>query len=432
MSQMGPVSLPATPGEIRCVLRARFGWVTIEGIMINGKNIIVISSVDWEFNWQGPQEIASRLAKNGNRVLFVENTGVRTPRINDFWRVVSRLKHWLTRSTENGALEVLPNLFVCSPLVAPPFGSRFRRYLNKKILLPSVKRIARKLGMEEAVVWTFLPTDTAADLVKMLWDKQSPIIYYVAGDFDGLIADTEKLEASENEIVSMSSTILTICPGLSNKYEDSHEKVHTFPYGVDLFAFESQTTDEIVDVTAQIVDAGLNKESGPVIGYVGGISRHLDLEMIEESVRLRSDWQWVFVGPVEADVSRLRKLPNVTFFGMQPHKSLVHYINRFDVCTIPYERSAYTDTVFPVKLNEYLAVGKPVVATSIPMVRKFYEENGTIKICGHECGDFIEKIESCLEDRVDGDAVFERRQVASKSDWAHRFEQICEVVGSDA
>ena len=61
--------------------------------MLN-EDIICFSSIDWDFNWQGHQEIMSRLARAGNRVLFVENTGVRTPRLGDYKRMVSRIRNW--------------------------------------------------------------------------------------------------------------------------------------------------------------------------------------------------------------------------------------------------------------------------------------------------------------------------------------------------
>src|SRR5437773_6561439 len=63
--------------------------------MLRGRDIILISSIEWEFNWQGHQEIASRLARAGNRVLYVENMGVRSPGLHDVGRVARRFSHWM-------------------------------------------------------------------------------------------------------------------------------------------------------------------------------------------------------------------------------------------------------------------------------------------------------------------------------------------------
>ena len=62
--------------------------------MLKNQNIICISSIDWDFSWQGHQEIMSTLARNGNRVLFIENTGIRTPNIKDFSRIKERILNW--------------------------------------------------------------------------------------------------------------------------------------------------------------------------------------------------------------------------------------------------------------------------------------------------------------------------------------------------
>ena len=117
--------------------------------MLSGRDIILISSIEWEFNWQGHQEIASRLARAGNRVLYVENMGVRSP-----------------------------GLYVCSPLILPPFGSSTRHRLNRHLLLPLVLRAARSLRFEQDVIWTFLPTDTVATLVRMLSKPRGVVVYY--------------------------------------------------------------------------------------------------------------------------------------------------------------------------------------------------------------------------------------------------------------
>lgn len=79
--------------------------------------VICVSSIDWDFVWQGHQEIMSRFAARGQKVLFIENTGVRTPRLSDGPRLWRRLKNW--RKGWSGIREEAPNLFVFSPLVLP-------------------------------------------------------------------------------------------------------------------------------------------------------------------------------------------------------------------------------------------------------------------------------------------------------------------------
>src|SRR5258708_15960372 len=99
--------------------------------MLSGRDIIVISSIEWDFNWQGHQEIARRVSQAGNRVLYIENMGVRAPGLHDAGRVAVRAFNWMRSFAGGGVREVLPNLYVCSPLILPPFGSARQKLLNR-------------------------------------------------------------------------------------------------------------------------------------------------------------------------------------------------------------------------------------------------------------------------------------------------------------
>ena len=94
---------------------------------MQGRDIICISSIDWDFIWQGHQEIMSTLAAQGHRVLFVENTGVRTPGLRDLPRIKHRLMTWW--SGTKGFRQVRERLFVYSPILLPfPFQTRCRSF----------------------------------------------------------------------------------------------------------------------------------------------------------------------------------------------------------------------------------------------------------------------------------------------------------------
>src|SRR5436853_2257505 len=86
-----------------------------ENALLHGYDIVCFSSIDWQFIWQGHQEIMSTLAANGNRVLFVENTGVRAPSFADLPRIRQRLRNWW-RGTK-GFRPELENLYIFSPLL---------------------------------------------------------------------------------------------------------------------------------------------------------------------------------------------------------------------------------------------------------------------------------------------------------------------------
>jgi hypothetical protein len=132
-------------------------------VSLKGADIVCISSIDWDFIWQGHQQIMSMLAAQGNRVLFVENTGVRPPRLGDLGRLRHRVYRWWTST--RGFRQEAPNLHVFSPLVLPWPYSRLARWINRVLVLRAIRRWMRVMKFKRPVVWTFLPTPLAHELL---------------------------------------------------------------------------------------------------------------------------------------------------------------------------------------------------------------------------------------------------------------------------
>jgi len=121
--------------------------------MLHGRDVVCISSIDWDFIWQGHQEIMASLAEHGNRVLYIENTGVRPPRLRDLPRVRTRLRNWW-RGTK-GFRQERENLVVYSPIVLPFPYSRLARWVNRTLLMRALRRWMRATDFRRPVVWTF-------------------------------------------------------------------------------------------------------------------------------------------------------------------------------------------------------------------------------------------------------------------------------------
>ncbi|MDQ3805091.1 MAG: glycosyltransferase, partial [Acidobacteriota bacterium] len=173
---------------------------------------------------------------------------------------------------------------------------------------------------------------------------------------------------------------------------------------------------------------GVKQPPRPVIGYVGANPELINWRLIAAVARLRPDWSWAFIGPLRAAGGEMRGLRNVRFFGQKPHNELVKYIRDFDVCIIPYRLDEYTATVVPTKLNEYLAVGKPVVSTNLPAVRRFNPEHGVVLASDEQPECFLEAIEEALRLPKDREAIERRRAVAASGNWQTRFEAMSRLL----
>jgi glycosyltransferase involved in cell wall biosynthesis len=396
--------------------------------MLTGHDIIYISSIEWSFLWQPHQEIARRLARAGNRVLYIENTGVRSPGLADAGRVLSRLKSWIGSLKSQGVREVAPRLFVVSPLVLPPFGSKSRKLINRHVLLPLIRRAARRLKMRDVLVWSYLPTDTVLDLIDLMQTKRSATIYYCMADFPQLTPDSQHILESERALVQRSDVVFANCAKIANRLSKWAKRVDIFPPGVNLEAFPPASAEDVHAISEDL--SALAQLPKPIVGYIGGLHRHVDFDLLAEAAKARPNWSWVLVGPLQASVDKLQGHANIHLVGAKPHEELAAYVRNFDVCIVPYLQSAYTETVVPVKINEYLAAGKPVVSTELPTVKEFNEQHHILITAENGRDAFLAGIEEALQQPNDAQVVRRRREVASLYDWNTQIEAMSQLIES--
>ncbi len=385
--------------------------------MKNNENIICISSIDWDFIWQGHQEIMATFAKNGNRVLFIENTGVRVPGIRDTVRLKKRLLNWL--GGIKGFREVSENLYVYSPLLLPFPYSRLARWINKNFLLCSLRKWARIMNFRDAIIWTFLPTGTALDIIDKFDCKC--LVYYCIADFYKL-ANTERVQKTENALIKKADVIFAQGKSLEEKCRKLNANVYIFPFGVNI---------NIFDATRSILTKSDYKDIGrikkPIIGYIGGIHRHIDFDLLRHIAKSNPNWSLVLIGPIQADISSLKEIENIIFLGQKDFHLLPGYIKEFGVCIIPYMKSEYTDTVYPTKLNEYHILGKPVVATALPEIIAFNQENENLVLLAQTKEEFIKQIKNALEEK-DSNLVNLRIESAKRHSWDIRIEEMSNLI----
>jgi len=393
--------------------------------MISGKNIIIISGTDWDPLWQASQEIASRLARAGNRVLYIENLGLRAPSWQDKKRVAGRITQWLTSLLSHGVRQVEKDLYVCSPIVVPPFAGRRWRGLNRRLLVPLIAKAARKVGKYgDTIIWTFLPTDTVLDLIDAVNERSvSTVIYHCTADFSELTPGAPQLQENESKLLRMSDLVFTTCRQLAERCSPYSDSVRIFSNGVSPEIFNGD------DLMHPPPDASLlSSITHPIIGYVGGLHRFVDYELLTRMARQRPNWSWVFVGPIQTSINGLGLLPNVHMLGRQPHGQLGHYLRSFDVCIIPYLKNSATATVVPTKVNEYLAAGKPVVSTELPTICDFNKQHEILVTASSSPEAFLKAIEESLHLPTDEETIARRTEVAKSNDWQIHLDNMSRFI----
>jgi GT2 family glycosyltransferase/glycosyltransferase involved in cell wall biosynthesis len=167
----------------------------------------------------------------------------------------------------------------------------------------------------------------------------------------------------------------------------------------------------------------LAKLARPVVGYYGAIAAWFDVAAVAEASRRHPDWSFALVGDTSgAALEGLDDRPNVHRFGEVPYDKLPSYVAGFDVCTIPFERTPLTEATNPVKLYEYLATGKPIVARRLPELEPFSDV-----VTLYDAGaDFTTALERAVREDATANLTDRRRALARENTWEVRYRALRE------
>ena len=160
----------------------------------------------------------------------------------------------------------------------------------------------------------------------------------------------------------------------------------------------------------------------PMAGFYGALAPWLDLDLIASVARMLPHWRFVFVGPVQTDVTAIASLPNVTLLGARPHTALPGYARHWTAGIIPFRDNAQIRAANPLKLREYLAAGQPVVTTEFPALGPYRQH---VAVAG-SAADFAAALEAS---RSDNPAMADRRQASVAGDsWTARAAQASTLI----
>ncbi|MFH1855625.1 MAG: glycosyltransferase, partial [Candidatus Omnitrophota bacterium] len=374
--------------------------------MLKNENIICVSTMNWDFLWTRKQRFMNMLSKEGNKVLYVEppfytKEKSLKSKMGDFAREAR--KGFFSRLTK-----VNDNLYVLYPSILIPAGKHpFILALNQFILRGKIKNAQRKLNMKNSILWIYDPFRYG--LAGTLSEKMS--IYDCVDEHSEYPGVNKKLTLKvERELISRVDLFIVTAKGLYESKKSLNKNIHVISNGVD-YALFSKAQDDTTKIPEDITN--LPK---PVIGFTGGISDWIDLDLIYYIAKENPAWSIVMVGPVdkraEKKVEEFKDMPNVYFLGRKKLEELPNYMKGFDVCLNPFRVNALTAMVSPLKVFEYLASGRPIVSTDMPEVRPFAE---VVKIA-HGKEEFLACIKKVLSGEPE-DAKSKCLEIAKEYSW---------------
>lgn len=373
------------------------------------QNFIVISTLDWKANWQIPHELVNSLLKNNNRVLYVENTGVRSFMLKDLNRIFKRGYNFF--NSAKGFKNESKNFSLFSPVIFPYPYSKLALYFNKFIYVNNIKKWIEINDLEDAILICFLPSPINIELIKHIHFKK--IIYYCLDNLSKGYLDSSRIKNFEKEFLKLSDVNFFTSENLLKKNYIPNKSL-LLPAGVKLENFKKNRKI---------------KKIKRVIGYIGAVSDVFDQELMIEIAKEFKAFQIIIVGPVVTNIDKLIKYENIKFIKQVDHKFLQNYMINFDVGIIPYKINSFTQSVYPCKLNEYLALGLPVVTTNLSeLKKKNVFKSDTFSIAKTHT-DFIKKIKKELKnDNID--KIKRRKNYALNNSWNSRYQKFNASINS--
>lgn len=390
---------------------------------MNNRDIIIVGLQPWDLEiGSNCKNIAIEFAKN-NRVLYVNSpldriTAIKeknTTRISRHKEILKKNKSGIVKISDNLNLlypgRVLESINWVKP--EPVFGMLNK--INNNRFAKDILRAINILGFKNYIIFN------DGDMFRSLYLKEllNPSLYiYYSRDYF-LAVDYWKTHGvkAEPEIMRKSDFVVSNSVYLSELASEYNPKSFYVGQGCDIDDFRNCN---------DAMPEDLKSIKKPVIGYVGALkSLRLDIELLEYIAERKPEWNIVLVGPedLEFKTSKLHNCNNVFFTGPKKTSELPAFIRHFDVCINPQLVNEVTIGNYPRKIDEYLAAGKPVVATDTPAMQPFGEHVYLAK----SREDYIDMISEAIDEK-DERLKSKRINFASEHTWENSVKNIYKSI----
>lgn len=389
--------------------------------MLKGKSIVCMPLTSWDSEFPNTLIQLAHILSRDNKVLLIDYqftwkdvySGLRGKRKVPLKRMFG-FENRLRKVNSKFGTE----LFVLTlPAIVPYNRIKWKWLqllilkLNSMLVLRPIRKTLRSLAIQNPILLNGYNPFLGYPLVGKFDEMANVYFCYdeISGDkyYSGHGPFIEQLYLAKTDCVVVTSD------ALYDSKSKFHCKCHVVKNGVDFELFNSVTA--------------LSKSvyNYKIVGYAGSIDERFDLEIVRYAVESLPEVRFLFVGRVTNNEAKqaLEKYSNVEFKGSQLPEKVPQFIKDMDVCIIPYVRNEVTRGVYPLKINEYLAAGKPVVMTDFAEIS---ELKAVVKVSISK-EDFLNSLNAALTDNSNEDNI-RRIDFARKNSWHQKAEELSEII----
>jgi UDP-galactopyranose mutase len=361
-------------------------------------DLVVFSHLPWNFVYQRPQHLLSRLADN-YRIFFIQEP-------------------FFEAGAEPGWDISQPQANV---IVARPRTSIQEHGFSDAQLAaigPMMAQLKAQHHIGKHLAWFYTP------MALPLLNELSPelVIFDSMDALDMFLFAPQQLKDREAELLKRADLVFTGGRSLFRRLQDRHANAYCFPSSVDAKHFGQAIAPGRIDPLDQ------EKIPGPRLGYFGVIDERIDLPLLDAVAQARPDWQIVMVGPVvKISPDSLPRRANIHYLGQKSYQELPGYLGGWDLCLLPFARNDSTRFISPTKTLEYMVAEKPIIGTPITDVAEPY---GRIVYLADNADEFVAACDTALHEPAEEKKrrIGLMRQVLSTTSWDATVDQMQELI----
>lgn len=322
-------------------------------------DLIFFSGFEWNPFSQRGQSLASEFARRGHRVFFIE------PMLS-IGRIVHSFAKMNSLALPNTGLK---NIFLLRPYLSfSTFRGSRTRFVDRLFFNLWFSGLRKKYDIsDDAIVYINMPYWWNNIIDKKLF-PHNKLIYDCIDDCKVYSRNNrilEIMEVSEDKLIKQADIVLATAKALYEKLKSVKSSTYLVTNGVDIdrFAKDKKIPEE------------LRSLKRPIFGFVGALYYWIDFGAFEKLAENFTAGSIVLIGPKKSEELErmIDKYENIYYLGPKPYAEIPDYIDSFDVCLNPFKVDKIGDSVNPLKLYDYLSLGKPILSSGTKEMKNFAE-----------------------------------------------------------